>query len=164
MSEITVTLPKNQYDNMVQKVNEYEELNKLVKANIYFTKRNDHYTHIVYYKPTEPGEIESSLKEMFDEKIQIEIHRRSQAITDIKMLRSRVEEQDRVIVELKDKLKEKDSGVVKQNPTVSASCTTTMYIPKPPKKKSWWKRLKKTLKKTLKKLKKTLKRFLRWKD
>jgi hypothetical protein len=114
MSEITVTLPKDKYDHMVKRIDEYKELHALVEARVYFTEHlnyNDKTsTRTVYYKPTEPGEIESSLKQMFDEK-EIEMSRKAnQYLTDVAMLKTIIEHKNGVILELNDRIKEYETS------------------------------------------------------
>ena len=132
MSEITVTLPKSEYDDMVTTIDKYKELHALIEARVYFTKHLNYNQRTVYYKPTEPGEIESSLKQVFDEKIKTEIARRVEALSDVKMLKALIEQKNGVIFELNDRIKEYENP-----PTVSSTHTTTLYHP--PKKKPWWK-------------------------
>jgi hypothetical protein len=110
MSEITVTLPKDKYDHMVKRIDEYKELHALVEARVYFTKHLDYNARTIYFKPTEPGEIESSLKQVFDEKIKTETARRSEALTDISMLKSIIEQKNSVIFELNERIKEYETS------------------------------------------------------
>jgi hypothetical protein len=110
MSEITVTLPKDKYDYMVKRIDEYKELHELVKKNAYFVRRENEYTRVIYYKATEPSEIESSLKQVFDEKIKTEIARRSEALRDVAMLKSIIEHKNNVILELNERIKEYETS------------------------------------------------------
>jgi hypothetical protein len=110
MSEITVTLPKSEYDQMIKRIDEYKELHALVEARVYFTKYLNYNARTVYYKPTEPGEIESSLKQVFDKQIKTEIDRRSEALSDVRMLKTLVEQKDGVIFELNNRIKEYETS------------------------------------------------------
>ena len=110
MSEITVTLPKSEYDQMVRRIDEYKELHALVEARVYFTKHLNYNARTVYYKPTEPGEIESSLKQVFDKQIKTEIDRRLEAFSDVRMLKTLVEQKNGVIFELENRIKEYETS------------------------------------------------------
>ena len=130
MSEITVTLPKNQYDEMVQRVDEYKQLYALVKNRVYFTKTVSYIEQKIYYRPIDNEDLISTLESKF-------IGTEKRYLDEIRTLKSLVEQKNAVIFDLNDRIKK---SVVEQHPTVSASYTTTMYIPKPPKK-SWWKKI-----------------------
>jgi len=154
MSEITVTLPKSDYDELQIRLNRLNKnlqlLEDAVSKNQYFCRIRDVYSHETYYKPLNNDEVVATLETKF-------IEAEQKYVNEIRTLKSLVEQKNGVIFELNERIKEIETAiviekepVVEQHPTVSASCTTTMYIPKPPKKQSWWKNLQKTLKRFLK--------------
>jgi hypothetical protein len=145
MSEITVTLPKSDYDGMQKRLNELNKnlqlLEDVVSKNQYFSKTVDSFTQVVYYRPLDNDEVIFTLETKF-------IEAEQRYVNEIRTLKTLVEQKNAVIFDLNDRIKEIETAiviekepVVEQHPTVSASCTTTtMYIPKPPKK-SWWKKI-----------------------
>lgn len=142
MSEITVTLPKSEYDGMQRRLN---ELNKnlqlfedVVSKNQYFSKIIDGYIQEIYYRPLNNDQAIATLETKF-------IEAEQKYVNEIRTLKTLIEQKNSVIFELNDRIKEYENlnkeKPVENHPTVSSTHTTTSYhLSKPkPKKKPWWK-------------------------
>ena len=104
MSEITVTLPKDRYDYMQDKLEELKKqvghLEHLLKSQQYYVKTivNDRwvYKSETFYRPLEPSEIDISLTAKFNEE-------KERYITEIRKLNVILERKNTIISDLTNK-------------------------------------------------------------
>ena len=104
MSEITVTLPKDRYDYMQDKLEELKKqvghLEHLIKSQQYHVKtiRRDQWnsTSEIYYRPLEPSEIDISLTTKFNEE-------KERYINEIRKLNVILERKNTIISDLTNK-------------------------------------------------------------
>lgn len=140
MSEITVTLPKSEYDGMQRRLNELNKrlqlLEDVVSKNQYFSKIIDGYIQEIYYRPLNNDQAIATLETKF-----IEVEQKY--VNEIRTLKTLIEQKNGVIFELNDRIKEYENlnkeKPVENHPTVSPTHTTTLYHSPKPKKKPWWK-------------------------
>lgn len=143
MSEITITLPKEEYDKLNEDLSQLKkellDLQDIVYKKKYFFKQVDFCIHKVYYKSLEPDEIAESFEAKYlerEEKYKDVINKQNILIS----------EKNGVIFELNERIKEYENFEklvkevpVKNHPTTLQTHTTTLYHQPKPKKKPWWK-------------------------
>lgn len=143
MSEITVTLPKKEYDKLNEKICQLKEelldLQNIVRKKQYFFKEMDNRTYRYYFRSLEPDEIAESFEAKY-------LEREKKYEDVINKQNTLISEKNGVIFELNERIKEYENFEklvkevpVKNHPTTLPTHTTTLYHQPKPKKKPWWK-------------------------
>lgn len=145
MSEITVTLSKKRYDEMLYEIDtlkkQLDYLNTSIDRKRYFYQEFGNDSYKVYYKPLEHDEIVESYEAKYIE-LQEKWKKKISEQNDL------ISEKNGVILELNRRIREYEQlektpfpvaieTPTAPHPTVMETHTTTLYIPK--KKKRWWK-------------------------